>query len=184
MRIGNTNKGYGIVHVAIHWLTAILIFWAAVLGLTMTDLPPFEPSTFETYNFHKSLGIAVLAIAAFRIVWRLAHGAPPMPANMSDFERSLAIAAHHALYLLMFLVPILGWLNTSAAAIPVNWFGIGVLPPLMEADPGLQEIFEAIHEITAKLLMFLIILHIVGALKHHFVAKDDVLKRMIVPAKD
>ena len=184
MRIGNSETGYGIVHVAVHWIMAVLIVMTALRGLTMTDLPPLDPSTFEAYNLHKSLGITVLALAVLRLVWRIVHGAPKLPEGMSDLERSLATAAHHALYLLLFLVPLLGWLMSSTAAIPVSWFGMATLPSLMGADEGLKEIFEEAHELAANLLMILVGLHVLAALKHHFISKDNVLRRMIVPAKD
>ena len=182
--LSNTHTGYGIVHILIHWIMAVLIFWTAWAGLTMTELPPLDPATFEAYNFHKSLGITVLGLAALRLAWRLTQPKPKLPEGMSDLERSISVATHHALYLLLFLVPLLGWLNTSTAAIPVNWFGLGTLPNLMAADEGLQEVFEAVHEVAAKLLMFLVVLHVLGALKHHLIAKDDVLRRMIMPAKE
>ncbi|MEZ5825048.1 MAG: cytochrome b [Geminicoccaceae bacterium] len=181
MRITNSQTGYGLIQIALHWGMALLIFFTAMVGFNMTDLPSGQPDTFAAYNFHKSLGITVLGLVAIRLLWRLVAGAPAPVASMTDFERSLATAAHHALYLLMFIVPLLGWLNTSTADMPVNWFGMAIVPQLMGPDSGLKEVFGTVHELAAKLLLFLVILHVLAALRHHFMKKDDSLRRMLRP---
>ena len=178
----NTDNGYGLVQIVIHWIMAGLIIWTAIIGLRMTDLPD-DFSKLETYAFHKSLGLTVLLLAVVRLVWKLANKKPLLPATMVGWERKAAMATHHAIYLLLFLVPTLGWLTSDSAPFPLQYFGlIGV--PVAGIGADVAKVFLDIHEWVAKLLLLLVIMHVAAALKHHFISEDDVLRRMIVPAKD
>ena len=178
----NTQSGYGLIHILIHWAMAVLIWWAAILGLTMTDMPDsFDKLT--TYSFHKSLGLTVLALAVLRLVWKIANNKPLLPDTMQGWERKAAAATHHSIYLLMFLVPILGWLTNESAPFPLQYFDLFQVPNA-GIGPDAAKFFLDVHEIVAKLLLLLVIVHVLAALKHHFIAKDDILKRMIVPAKE
>lgn len=183
MQIGNSSTGYGIVHILLHWSIAALVLLTALVGFRMGNLPRMDPSTFETYNFHKSLGITVLGLVIARLLWRFVHGTPGLPAAMSPYERWAAAIVHRALYALMLLVPLLGWFDTSAAAIPVNWFRLVTLPQPIPADSRLQELLGTLHGLAAWTLLSLILLHALAALKHQFIDKDNVLRRMIVPER-
>lgn len=179
--IRNSDTGYGLVHIIIHWAMAILIWWAAILGLTMTDLPDnFEK--LETYSFHKSLGLTVLALAVLRLVWKLANKQPLLPETMSGLERKAAAAAHHTIYALLFIVPLLGYLTSESAPFPLQYFGLFTVP-MAGIGGDAAKVFLDIHEWAAKFLLLVVIVHALAALKHHFISKDDVLKRMIVPSR-
>jgi len=183
MRLTNTDEGYGLVHWLIHWATAVLIAWLFYLGLTMVDLP-LSPLKFETYALHKSLGLTVLALLVLRLIWRSLTPPPPLPDEMKRRDAALAKAVHHGIYVLLVVIPLTGWLYSSATASPANYFGFFTVPDLIGTSEATGKVLRWIHDIAGKLLLLLLALHVVGALKHHFVDRDDVLNRMLRPAKD
>lgn len=183
MRLTNTDEGYGLVHWVIHWLTAVLITWLFYLGLTMVDLP-ISPQKFQDYALHKSLGLTVLVLLVVRLIWRSLTPPPPLPDEMRRRDAILAKAVHHGIYLLLVVIPLTGWLYSSATASPANYFGYFTVPDLIGTSETAGKVLRAIHDIAGKLLLVLLILHVAGAIKHHIVDRDDVLKRMLLPAKD
>lgn len=182
MRWVNSDQSWGLVAQLFHWVIAVLIIWAFYIGWNMTDLE-ISPEMFATYNFHKSLGLTILALALLRLGWRLANGSPRLPDGMSGVERKLAHLTHWGLYGILLVMPLSGWLLTSAAGVPVNYFGLGTVPMLLGSDEPLSETLGAVHDILSKLLLVLFALHVLGALKHHFISKDNTLRRMILPAR-
>ena len=183
MRLTNSEAGYGLVHWAIHWATVGLVFWLFYLGWTMVDLP-LSPQKFQDYALHKSLGLTVLMLVALRIVWRRLNTVPPLPEGMKRHETILAKATHHGIYVLLVLIPLTGWLYSGATASPANYFGFWEVPDLIGANETAAKVIKVIHEWAGNLLAACIILHVAGALKHHFVNRDTVLTRMLRPAKD
>lgn len=183
MRLTNSETGYGLVHWVIHWATVGLVFWLFYLGWTMVDLP-LSPQKFQDYALHKSLGLTVLALVALRLVWRRLNAVPPLPDGMARHETILARATHHGIYVLLFLIPFTGWLYSSATASPANYFGFFTVPDLIPANETLGKALKVVHQYAGYLLAVAITLHVVGALKHHFVNRDTVLKRMLRPLKD
>lgn len=178
----NSQHGYGIVHIAIHWAMAVLIFWAAYLGLTMTDLPD-SFDKLAVYSLHKSLGLTVLALAVLRLVWKLANKKPLLPETMKGWELKAAAFTHHAIYTLLFLVPVLGWLTSESAPFPLQYFDLFQVPMAGIGGDAAKFMLD-VHEWVAKALLLLVIVHVLAALKHHFIAKDGVLKSMLVPGKE
>jgi cytochrome b561 len=134
-----------------------------------------SPRTFY-FNLHKSLGITILGLIAFRVFWRLTHPAPALIKTMKAWEKKLANATHHALYLIMVLVPLSGAAMALYSKYGIKWFGI----PLAEGlgDDAMRDIFKNAHEIIGIILLVLLGLHILAVLKHTFVNKDGTLKRM------
>jgi cytochrome b561 len=134
-----------------------------------------SPRTFY-FNLHKSLGISILALIIFRVFWRLTHPAPSLIKTMKVWEKKLATATHHALYLIMVLVPVSGVAMAVYSKYGIKWFGI----PLAEGlgDDAMRDIFKESHEIIGIILLLLLGLHILAVLKHTFVNKDGTLKRM------
>lgn len=185
--------------VILHWLIAIGILGMFAFGWFMTDLPREAPKqtsydlfnlgiyTWELakeqsprtfyYNLHKSIGVTLLALIAFRVFWRITHKPPAPLASYKAWERKLSTGAHHLLYLLMVLIPLSGLIMSISSKYGVKWFGIKLFSGL--DDKGLREIFYEAHEITGILLLVILVLHIIGALKHKFVDKDDTMKRMM-----
>jgi cytochrome b561 len=166
--------------IALHWLLAPMILGSLGVGLYMTDLP-FSPLRLQLYNWHKWAGVTILALSALRLLWRLTHRAPAEP-PMPRWQRRAAHAAHGALYLLFFAVPLAGWAYSSAAGFPVVLFGVLPLPDFVGADRELSEALKPVHRWLAYGLAAVVVLHVAGALKHQFIDRDGLLMRMM-PAR-
>ncbi|MEL7537723.1 MAG: cytochrome b/b6 domain-containing protein [Pseudomonadota bacterium] len=127
---------------------------------------------------HKSVGITVLTLALLRLAWRLIAAPPKLPNTMPKWQVAASHISHWSLYILMFALPITGWLMSSAYGFSVSWFNLIQLPDFVEKAPALADRLEDIHEILAKTLFVIAVVHILGALKHAIVDKDGVLARM------
>lgn len=175
--IRNSKERWGRVSIALHWLTALLVIGLAVVGLVMTGLPNSALKV-QVYALHKSVGLTVLALAALRLLWRLVAGAPDeIPAPR--LQQLAAKAVHWALYVLLFALPLSGWLFNSAAGFPLKWFGVLALPKLFTGyNPELKHLAHELHESGFYLLALLLVLHAGAALYHHYLKKDDTLNRM------
>jgi cytochrome b561 len=172
---------YHIVSRVIHWLMALIILFLLGLGIYMTDFLSKEaPNRMEIYNLHKSLGVMVLILVFVRIINRFANKPPALPDSLPKFEKIAAHLAHIALYLLMILVPLSGYLMSNSFGYPVNFFSIQ-LPFLVQQNFELGNLFHNAHWILAYSLIAILALHILGVIKHRFFDKteNDVLKRMI-----
>lgn len=179
MTIRNTSDRWGNVSQGLHWLIALLILLLGIVGLTMGELPR-TPKYFWVYTAHKSLGITVLALVALRLGWRLVAGAPePVPGTPSWQER-IASATHWLLYVLMFALPLSGWIYDSASGLrPFRWFGLVEMPKVVTPNPGAAEISHAIHEWGFWLLIAVVVAHAGAALYHHLFQRDATLARML-----
>lgn len=180
--IQNTASRYGALAKLLHWSMAVIILCLFAAGLIMSDMEN-SPDRFTILFLHKSFGILILFLVAIRLGWRLVNVQPPMPDSMRPIEKAGAHLAHYALYGLMFCVPLLGWLLSSAAGITVNVFHLFNLPNLVEPDKIMRHTYEEWHETAAWTLVLLAGAHACAALWHHFVKKDTVLKRMLPCAK-
>lgn len=175
MYIKNTYYSYGIVSITFHWLIALLIISMLALGLYMVDLP-IGLTKMKLYRWHKEWGILILGIVLLRLFWRAINVRPRL--NIEAWEKLIARLTHHMLYILMVMMPLTGWCMSSAAGLSVSFFGIMVMPDIISPDATLRPIFAKLHQSLAYLLIALIILHVLAALKHHFINRDDVLRRM------
>lgn len=163
----------------LHWLTALLIVAAFSLGLVMVDIPGFTPSKLKYYSWHKWLGVTVFALAVLRVLWRKANRPPPPPAGMPQWQVKAADAMHVLLYVLIFAVPLSGYLYTTAAKVPVVYLGLFQIPALFEGNAELKALFKPVHYWLTMSLAALVAVHVLAALKHHFIDRDGVLKRML-----
>ena len=179
MTTRNTRDRWGAVSQLLHWAILGLVLWMAWLGLTMTDLPN-TPRKVDTYSLHKSLGLLVLALMLLRGAWRLYAGAPePVPGTPTWQER-IASATHWLLYVLMFALPLSGWIYDSASGLrPFRWFGLVDVPKLVAPNPGARDISHAIHEWGFWLLIAVVVAHAGAALYHHLFQRDATLARML-----
>jgi cytochrome b561 len=196
--MSNTTR-YTKTAVFLHWLIAICIFGMFALGWYMSDLPKeapkqmaydlFElgiytwqlseeasPRTFY-FNLHKSLGVTIFALIIIRILWRLTHKPPALLASYKAWERKLATGAHHLLYLLMVAMPLSGIIMATYSKYGIKWFGADFIKGL--DNTPMRELFKEVHEIVGIIILLVIIVHILGALKHKLIDKDDTLKRML-----
>ncbi len=163
---------------ALHWLVAILIIAAFIMGFYMTDLK-ISPTKLKLYAWHKWIGVTVLGLVAIRLLVRLTSSTPAYPEHGKAWEKQVAKVTHVLLYVLMFGVPLSGYLYTYAAGFPVVYLGLVELPALITPNPELKDRFKEIHEVLTTGMLILVLLHFAAALKHHFIDKDDVLKRML-----
>lgn len=161
----------------LHWIIGLLIVGMGLVGLFMTQMDP-SMAKLKVYALHKSCGIIVLVLVALRLLWRLAHRAPP-PVPQPRWQRIAAQAMHGLLYVLMFAIPLAGWLYNSAANFPLQWFGLVQIPSIWPADPQVKHLAHALHEYGFWALMALVALHAAAAIKHHFIDKDETLRRML-----
>jgi len=184
--------------IVLHGLIALGIFAMFALGWYMSEIPKdaakqaafdlfdlgiytwplteeASPRTFY-FNLHKSIGVTLLALIAFRLFWRITHRAPAMLASYKAWEKKLANGTHHLLYLLMFAMPVTGVVMALYSKYGLMLFGIDLFGGLDNKD--LRDLFKEVHEIIGVIMLVAIILHIAGALKHKFIDKDDTMKRM------
>ena len=165
--------------VLMHWLIALLIIAAFVLGTIMVDIQGLTPTKLKYFAWHKWLGVTVLALTAVRLLWRLAHPAPPYAELMPSWQHRASQLVHGLLYLLMFAVPLSGYFYSLAAGVPVVYLTVLPLPVLMDADPVLKPILRELHETLDWILLGAVMLHVLAVLKHRFIDKDSVLSRML-----
>ncbi len=163
--------------VALHWTVAGLIFAGLFMGWTMTDME-ISPQRLKVYNYHKWIGMTVLALALVRLAWRLVHAAPELPA-MPRWQQLAARVGHGLLHVLMFAVPVAGWIYSNASGYRVVYLGRLPLPNLVERDKELAAAWVQVHGNLAMILAVLVGLHVLAALQHHFIARDNTLRRML-----
>ena len=173
----NTPKRYTGPAIAAHWIVALLIIAAWPLGVYMHELP-LSPDKLKLYAYHKWIGITVLLLFVPRVLWRITHR-PPAPVPMPAWQHKVAEGTHHLLYLLMVLVPLSGWLMSSAKGFQTVLFGVLPIPDLLGRNPELGNLLASVHGGLNALLVVVVIGHAAAALKHHFIDKDDVLTRML-----
>ncbi|APW41887.1 cytochrome b [Rhodoferax saidenbachensis] len=173
---------YSHTAIVLHWVLALAILGLFGVGLYMTSLP-FSPARLKLYNWHKWAGITILTLSALRLLWRLTHRPPALPDPIADampaWQRWAHHGTHYGLYALFFLVPLIGWAYSSAAGFPIVVFGVLPLPDFVPVDKALAEMIKPFHELSAFALVGLAGLHMAAALKHQWIDKDGLLKRML-----
>ena len=177
MTQGSENDRYGAAAIALHWVTAVLIVANLLLGLSMVALS-FSPRKLQWYQWHKWVGVTVFLLTCARLAWRAVHPAPPAVA-MPRWQLRAAAASHVALYALLFLVPLSGWLYSSATGVQVVYLGLVPLPDLVAKDRALGDVLKTVHVTLNVALFSLVALHAAAALRHHFIERDAVLSRML-----
>lgn len=169
---------YSIVSLIMHWTIAAAVL-AQVLLVTAHEATE-GPISREFISLHKSVGLTILVLTLARIGWRLANPAIALPGDMSRWERGLARAVHVLFYAALIVIPLTGWMASSAAGREILWFGLFDWPLLpISGGRDAARGFMTVHGLVVKGLYVLISLHVLGALKHQFVDRDNVLHRMI-----
>ena len=181
MRADVSPRRWSSSTIALHWLSALLIFALLGLGWFMVHGDLAASTKFDLYQLHKSLGFLSLALVLLRLVARLAGATPQAPAAMPRWERRAARANHVAFYALLLVAALSGWLLASASIIPIptRFFDLFVIPNLVGPDPALLAGMRFLHYLVSRLLIGLLFLHVVAALKHHYIDRDDVFLRMV-----
>lgn len=165
--------------ILLHWLMALLIVAAFALGLTMVDIPGLTPTKLKYFSWHKWLGVTILGFACLRLLWRLSHPAPAYPAGMPAWQHQAAAVLHGVLYLSLFAIPLSGYFYSLAAGVPVVYLGLVPLPALIAPDPELKPLLKSVHYALNMLLLGGVGMHVLAALKHHFIDRDGVFKRIL-----
>ena len=163
---------------ALHWLMAILFFGLLALGFYMHDLP-LSPEKLKLYSWHKWAGVTAFLLVWLRLFWRVTHRPPALPDSMPKIMQLAAHAGHLLLYALMIAIPLSGWLMSSAKGFQTVWFGVLPIPDLIGKHKETGDLLQTVHMGLNLLFVAVIAGHIGAALKHHFIDKDDILKRML-----
>jgi cytochrome b561 len=169
---------YSKVAILFHWLIAVLVIANFVLASMAEDLP--REAQGALMSPHKAIGVSILLLSVLRLFWRVGHTPPPLPSNIPLWQAGLGKFVHLLFYFLIIAVPLSGWLMASAhpKAPPVDFFGLFDITMPVSKDESLSGIGHEAHEILTKPLFILILLHIVGALKHQFVDRLPFIQRM------
>lgn len=180
MKWRNTRHGYGVLQIALHWIMATLVAILLPLGLWMTGLDYYHPWYKQGPDLHRALGVLFALLLLLRLAWRLS-GPMPRPSAGSAWQRRAAQAAHGLLYLLPLLLVTSGYLISTADGRAVDVFGWFQVPATLHGIDGQEDIAGDIHFALAMLLLAVIALHLAAALRHHFLLRDDTLRRMLKP---
>lgn len=178
MPFKNTENQYGNVAIGLHWIIAAIVISLLILGLYMTGLP-IGLQKLKLYGWHKEFGILVLLLGIIRIAWRLSNKTPYLPTHLPAWQKLAAHGAHFALYFLMLVMPLTGWMMSSASGLPVSFFGLFILPDLVEPNEQLRFLLVNLHQWLGYGFIAVICLHTGAALQHHFIYKDTILRRIL-----
>ncbi|HEY5623258.1 MAG TPA: cytochrome b [Gammaproteobacteria bacterium] len=177
MQLRNSKTGFGLVAQLLHWLIAALILGQFVLARLAADATFFE--RLVLLSRHKSLGMTILALTILRLIWRLTNPRPSTPHELPRYQHLIARTSHDLMYFLIFAIPLTGWAMSSALNTPVSYFGLFAWPNLVAPDQQLGERLARTHGGLFAVLAGVVCLHAGAALYHHFVARNNVLRRMI-----
>ena len=159
----------------LHWSMALAILAMLFVGIGMVASLSPRPTL---VSLHRPLGIAILLLAIVRLVNRLRHRPPPLPADLPRVQVLAAKASHWLLYALMFAMPLIGWSMLSAGGYPVTMFKGFNLPPIMPHDATVYAALRGAHTWLALLLFATVLLHLAAALFHAWVRRDEVFPSM------
>lgn len=180
MSYRNTDTAYGSVSKTFHWVISVLVILLLIVGLWMTGLEKNE-FRWTIYDLHKSFGLLVLFLMVLRTSWMLSNPKPLSMPHSKFWERIAEKSVHWIFYVVLFLMPISGWIMSTASDHIPRFFGLFSLPApfVTVGNEQLAELMEDTHEALGYFLIFLIVIHVLAALKHHFIDKDEVLRRML-----
>ncbi len=168
---------YNGVSKSLHWVIAALAFAQLAMGKLLDVDPEEAPGIF---GWHTTLGISVLVLMLVRVAWRLTHAVPPLPATTPAWQRRAARGSHAVFYVLLLALPVSGWLLASVEGDPIRFFGVLDLPRLpLPGGEASEDFLEEAHELLGNALLVLAGIHVLAGLKHHFVDRDNVLRRML-----
>jgi cytochrome b561 len=172
------GAGYTATARVLHWITAVLVLGMIVVGFIIAN-EWGGPLQEWLYNLHKSTGIVVLPIVLVRLVYRWMQPPPPLPDDIPAIQQLAAHGTHYALYVLLIVQPLLGWIATSAYPAPVPIYGLFNMPLIWPANRALSEQLFVVHRYLGVAIAVVAATHIGAALFHHFVRRDRILLRML-----
>jgi len=179
---GSAGAGrYGPVARHIHWLVVMLAVIVISLGWAIAASPLNTPTRNGLLLVHRSFGLIILALMAFRALWRCRHAPPPLPPSVGRIDTALAQLTHLGLYLIFIVMPLFGYLNAAAAGHNVSFFGVFEIPQLLPTNERVSQWAIAVHLLGQYAVYLLVVLHVAGALYHAMIKRDGVLGRMLPP---
>ncbi|MBP0049817.1 cytochrome b [Marinobacterium sp. AK62] len=181
MQLNNHTSSYGWIAILLHWLMAIAIIGLAIVGLWMVDLNYYSPWYKTAPFWHKSIGLLLLVLLAFRLFWRWRQPTPQAPVGHQPWEKRLASLTHGLLYGLLAVILLSGYLISTAKGDGISFFGLFEVPALISGLDNQADLSGWIHFWAAMILLGLAALHAAGALKHHLLDRDTTLIRMLKP---
>ena len=178
----NTNSSYGVISILNHWICAIFFIASLGMGLYM-ELLPRSPQKEEFLYGHQALAFIVLVLMSIRILWKILTPTPKIIRSFSLWEMYLAKMVHSLLFWSLLVMPLSGWFILNASNQDVLLFQYYTLPRIIEPSDFVAWCSILVHQYLGQILLFILLLHVMGALKHHFVDRDHTLKRMLRPEK-
>jgi cytochrome b561 len=179
----NTASSYGLVAIILHWLMALTIFGLFGLGLYMVELTYYDSWYKGSLDLHKSIGITLVAVFLFRVLWR-AFSNKPKPLGENQQMNQLARTAHIVMYIILAVIVVAGYLISTADGRAIEVFTLFDVSAIDFSFEHQADLAGKVHYYGACILIGFAVLHALGALKHHFIDKDKTLIRMIKPLKD
>lgn len=174
----NTSNTYGSLSKFLHWIVALAVTTMLILGFSMDGFN--EPLKSQLYGYHEELGLTILGLTLFRLYWRLWNPVPKLPATLPCWQRLASRATHYLLYITLGVMIASGWAKSTASGYTPNFYGLFDLPmPFIPVDKAVKHLAKQIHVTTVWFLIGLISLHVLAAFHHHFILKDNTLKRML-----
>ena len=179
MTTRNSSTEWGWPAKTFHWLAAVIILVLLAHGWWMTHLTP-RPDRLANYAWHSALGYDLLALVTLRLLWRWLNPVPQLPGDLKQWERLAAHVGHVSLYVLMLVVAVSGWMvaTTFRVAMTKDLFGIDVPPFVTAVDRSTRQWIEETHMVLAYVLAALVAIHVIAALRHHYMKRNDILRRM------
>ena len=171
--------GYGVVAKVLHWTIVGLLICQFAIAWTMPDIGPRTTQPDRLIDLHLSFGTLILLVIVVRLLWRIGHPVPLLTDNVPRWQQIAAKAGHHTLYLLLVIMPLLGWASASGRGFPVTLFGLMRLPDILARRSPLTGVLGDVHTVLSYVLLGVVGLHVLAALYHHFVLRDDTLRRML-----
>ncbi len=178
MKWGNSATHWGLLSRLLHWFMAVAILFMFTVGITMINMR-LSPMKLEMFIIHKSTGMLLLLLVAIRLIWRILNPAPRPSKHLSRLHKNVASIVQMLMYTLLFAIPISGWVINSASNFPLKWFGFFEIPPITNPNIMIEDYAKTAHFIFICMLGSLIVLHISAAIHHHWIKRNDVLKRML-----
>jgi cytochrome b561 len=178
MQWRNTLSAHGVVARAFHWIIVagiIAQYFLAEAGEHDEHGGPFTAA-----GLHAAIGMTILLLAVLRLLWRAVDPHPAWPDSMKPRDIMAAKAVHAAFYGLLFALPITGWMLSSTENDPISFFGLFTIPHIVGAS---EDFLEDTHEVLFNVLLGLAVLHVLAALKHHFIDRDNVLRSMLMKSR-
>ena len=180
----NSTTKWGWPAKVLHWIGAAIILVLLIHGWWMTHMTP-RPERLANYAWHSALGYDLLALTVLRLLWRWFNPVPELPADLKPWERAAARVGHISLYVLMFIVSLTGWMVATTFRVPMtkDLLGVDVPAIVTTVDRSVRQWIEESHMVLAYLLAAVVLVHVVGALRHHMLKHNDVLRRMTWSAR-